>query len=37
MRRARGLGQEAFADMIEIDRAYISEIEPGVQNPAILR
>lgn len=32
LRQARGLSQEAFADLCGLDRTYISGIERGVRN-----
>ncbi len=35
-RLAAGLSQEAVADRMGVDRAYISGIETGVRNPTIV-
>lgn len=35
LRKARGLSQEAFADLCELDRTYISGIERGTRNPSL--
>ena len=32
LRNEKGLSQEAFADLCELDRTYISGIERGVRN-----
>ena len=32
LRKARGLSQEAFASLCDLDRTYISGIERGVRN-----
>lgn len=34
-REAMGLSQEAFADLAELHRTYISDIERGQRNPTI--
>ncbi|WP_430445326.1 helix-turn-helix domain-containing protein [Sphingorhabdus contaminans] len=34
-REAIGLSQEAFADLAELHRTYISDIERGQRNPTI--
>jgi len=35
LRQARGLSQEAFADLCDLDRTYISGIERGVRNVSL--
>ena len=35
-RAERHLSQEAFADLVNIHRTYVSDIERGVRNPTIL-
>lgn len=35
LRRAKGLSQEAFADVAGIHRTYVSDIERGARNPTI--
>ncbi|MEY8199553.1 MAG: helix-turn-helix transcriptional regulator [Gammaproteobacteria bacterium] len=32
IRKAKGLSQEAFADLANIDRSYMGHIERGMQN-----
>lgn len=34
-RERNGLSQEAFADLCELDRTYISGIERGKRNPSL--
>ena len=34
-RRAKGLSQEALAEIADLDRTYLSDIERGVRNPGI--
>lgn len=35
-RRTRlGLSQEAFADLVDLERSYVSGIERGVRNPTL--
>jgi transcriptional regulator with XRE-family HTH domain len=35
LRKARGLSQEALADLCNLDRTYISGIERGLRNVAL--
>ena len=35
-RDAQGLSQEDLADKAELDRAYMSSIERGAQNPGVM-
>lgn len=35
LRNERGLSQEDFADLCNLDRTYISGIERGIRNPAL--
>jgi transcriptional regulator with XRE-family HTH domain len=35
LRKQRGLSQEAFADLANIHRTYVSDIERGARNPTI--
>ena len=35
LRTQRGLSQEAFADLANIHRTYVSDIERGARNPTI--
>jgi transcriptional regulator with XRE-family HTH domain len=35
LREAKGLSQEAFADLVGIHRTYVSGVERGVRNPTI--
>lgn len=35
-REARGLSQEALAEVADIDRTYVSGIERGVRNPTLI-
>ena len=35
LRIERGLSQEAFADLANIHRTYVSDIERGARNPTI--
>lgn len=35
LRHDRGLSQEDFADLCDLDRTYISGIERGIRNPAL--
>lgn len=35
LREKKGLSQEAFADLCELDRTYISGIERGKRNPSL--
>jgi transcriptional regulator with XRE-family HTH domain len=34
-RRARGLTQEKLAELVSVDRSYISMVENGQRNPSI--
>ena len=36
LRQEQGLSQEAFADLCELDRTYISSIEKGKRNVSIV-
>ena len=36
LRQERNLSQEAFADLCELDRTYISSIEKGKRNVSII-
>jgi transcriptional regulator with XRE-family HTH domain len=36
LRLEKGLSQEAFADLAELDRTYISSIEKGERNVSIV-
>ena len=36
LRRAKGLSQEAFADLSNSHRTYIAEIETGKRNPTLI-
>lgn len=36
IRASRRLSQEQFANIVDIDRTYISGIERGVRNPSLL-
>lgn len=35
LRKDQGLSQEAFADVADIHRTYISDLERGARNPTI--
>ena len=35
LREAKGLSQEAFADLADVHRTYVSGVERGVRNPTI--
>jgi transcriptional regulator with XRE-family HTH domain len=35
LRRAKDVSQEAFAELIKINRSYMSGIENGTRNPTI--
>ncbi|WP_221765550.1 helix-turn-helix domain-containing protein [Methyloradius palustris] len=35
LRKSKGLSQEDFADLCELDRTYISGIERGKRNPSL--
>jgi transcriptional regulator with XRE-family HTH domain len=35
LRQAKGLSQEAFADVAGIHRTYVSDLERGARNPTI--
>lgn len=35
LREAKGLSQEAFADVAGIHRTYVSGVERGVRNPTV--
>ena len=35
-RLAKGLSQEEFADLCELDRTYVSGIERGLRNPTVV-
>ena len=37
LRKAQGLSQEAFADLVGIDRAYMGHIERGTHNVTIVK
>ena len=37
LRKAQGLSQEAFADLVGIDRAYMGHIERGSHNVTIVK
>jgi transcriptional regulator with XRE-family HTH domain len=36
LRIKRGLSQEAFADEVKLDRAYMGRIERGENNPTVM-
>lgn len=36
MRKARGISQEELAHRSQVDRAYMSSIERGIQNPGVM-
>jgi len=36
MRKARGISQEELAYRSQVDRAYMSSIERGIQNPGVM-
>ena len=36
LRTERGLSQEAFADLANIHRTYVSDIERGARNPTVI-
>lgn len=36
LRKARGISQEELAHRSQVDRAYMSSIERGTQNPGIM-
>jgi DNA-binding XRE family transcriptional regulator len=36
IREARGLSQEALAELANLDRTYVSGLERGVRNPTIM-
>jgi transcriptional regulator with XRE-family HTH domain len=35
-RRTRGVSQEALAHAAQLDRAYLSSLERGLQNPGVI-
>jgi transcriptional regulator with XRE-family HTH domain len=35
LRKRRGISQEKFADLVGLDRTYISGIEGGKRNPSL--
>lgn len=35
LRRAQDISQEAFADLAEVHRTYVSDVERGKRNPSI--
>lgn len=35
IREKKGLSQEAFADLCDLDRTYVSGIERGKRNPSL--
>jgi len=35
MRKAKGLSQEGFAHLVDLDRTYIGGIERGERNPGL--
>ena len=35
LRQRKKLSQEAFADLVGLDRTYISGIERGIRNPSL--
>lgn len=35
LRKRKGLSQESFADLVGLDRTYISGIECGKRNPSL--
>ena len=37
MRKAKGLSQEAFADLTRIDRSYMGHIERGEKNVTLIK
>lgn len=37
MRKAKGLSQEAFADLTKIDRSYMGHIERGEKNVTLIK
>ena len=37
LRKSQGLSQEAFADLVGIDRAYMGHIERGSRNVTIVK
>jgi transcriptional regulator with XRE-family HTH domain len=36
LRQEKGFSQEAFADEVDLDRAYVGRIERGENNPTVL-
>ena len=36
LRKAAGISQEEFADLAEINRTYLSDIERGARNPTVI-